>query len=266
MDAKLNFCGQLYTLEAFANEFSNGDAVQASKVIEVLIGQGRANWVQSTQTAKQDKQLMKALVQQAIGNEADKHDKYDQMQKQYNREVKRENRLTYDEVEFDFAHLGKAEEFEAHVINNMGLESEIALRSGKAVVRVYNLTDQDLNSLSRKYNTEKAINGVVGGVDKVASSATKAVDYTAKQVIAPTVQVGAKAGVSILKTVAVTGFKTAGTLVSAIASGTKQCASEISTDADVLRASRDLLDVKDSAMRAVKSRTGASVGNGIRIK
>lgn len=265
MDRKLNFCGQMFTVEQFAKEFSEGNETQAEKVIEVLIAQGRANWVEMNPRQKEDRVMMKALVQQTIEQQADLHDHYDNLQKEYKRNQAREGRLTYEEIELDFAHLGKAQEFQLYVANVLALESEIALKGNVCTLRVFDCTDKELNAMSLKYKTENTIGAVVGGVDKVASGATKAVDYTAKQVIAPTVQVGAKAGVSILKTLAVTGVKATGTIVSALASGTKQCVSEIQTDPDVLRASRDLLGVKDSAMRAVRSHS-TSVGNGIRVK
>lgn len=265
MDRKLNFCGQMFTLEQFANDFADGDIDKASRTIEVLISQGRANWVEHDPRAKENKALMKALVQQTIEEQADLHDHYDVLQREHKREQQRAGRLTYDEIELDFAHLGKAQEFQIYVANVLALETEIAIRGSKCVLKVFNCTDKELNAMSLKYKTENAINTVVGGVDKVATGATKAVDYTAKQVIAPTVQVGAKAGVSILKTLAVTSVKATGTIVSALAAGSKQCVQEIQTDPDVLRASRDLLGVKDSTMRAVRSHS-ASTGNGIRIK
>lgn len=264
MEAKLNFCGQMFTLEQFANEFAEGDINKASQTIEILIAQGRANWVEHDPKARENKEFMRALVQQTIVEQADLHDQYDVLQREHEREKKRAGRLTYPEIELDFAHLGKAQEFQLYVANVLALESEIAIRGSQCVLKVFNCTDKELNAMSLKYKTENAINSVVGGVDKVATGATKAVDYTAKQVIAPTVQVGAKAGVSILKTLAVTGVKATGTIVSALAAGTKQCVSEIQTDPDVLRASRDLLGVKDATMRAVRSHSTAT-GNGIRI-
>lgn len=264
MERKLNFCGQMYTLDKFAEDFCEGDKVQANQVIETLIAQGRANWVEHDPRAKENKQLMKALVQQTIEEQANVHDQYDDLQREFKRNQAREGRLTYPKIELDFAHLGKAQEFQLYVANELRLESEIALRGTKCVLIVFEPTDKEYNAMVRKYKAENAINSVVTGVDKVASSATGAIDYTAQKIVAPTVQVGAKAGVSILKTLAVTGVKATGTIVSALAAGTKQCAQEIQTDADVLRATRDLMNVKDSALRTVRSHASAT-GNGVRI-
>lgn len=264
MEAKLNFCGQMYTLEKFALEFCDGDETQADKVIETLVKQGRANWVENDPKAKENKAFMKSLVQQTIEEQAELHDTYDELQKEFKRNNARAGRLTYPKIELDFAHLGKAQEFQLYVANELRLESEIALRNSTCVLVIFEPTDKEYNAMVRKYKTENAINSAVGGVDKVATTATKAVDYTATKIVAPTVQVGAKAGVSILKTLTVTGVKATGTIISALAHGTKQCVQEIQTDPDVLRASRDLLNVKDSTMRGIRGHATAS-GSGVRI-
>lgn len=264
MERKLNFCGQLFTLEQFAEELCEGNQERASGVIEELVRQGRAAWIEQNPQEKEQKQLMKTLVQQTLVENANLHDQYDTLQEEYRREKARAGRITYDAIELDFAHLGKAQEFQIYVANTLRLESEITLRGSACVLKVFNCTDKELNAMSMKYKAENAINSVVHGVDKVATGTTKAVDYAAKQVVAPAVQVGAKAGVNILKTLAVTSIKSTGSIVSAIAAGSKQCVQEISTDPDVLRASRDLLGVKDATMRAVRSHS-TSVGNGVRI-
>ena len=264
MERKLNFCGQMYTVDKFVTEFCDGNAEQAETVINTLIKQGRANWVEHDPKAKENKALLKALVQQTIEEQAEVHDTYDELQKEFKRNQKREGRLTYPKIELDFAHLGKAQEFQIYVANELRLESEIALRGNACVLVVFNPTDHEYNAMVRKYKAESAINTAVSGVDKVATTATKAVDYTATKIVAPTVQVGAKAGVSILKTLAVTSAKATGTIVSALATGTKQCVQEVKTDPDVLRASRDLLNTKDSIARGIRAHS-TSTGNGVRI-
>jgi len=264
MEKKLNFCGQMYTFEKFTQEYCDGDFNQAEVVINTLIKQGRANWVEYDKKAKENKALMKALIQQTIEEQADIHDQYDELQKEFARNQQREGRLTYPKIELDFAHLGKAQEFQLYVVNELRLESEIALRGTKCTLIVFEPTDKEYNAMVRKYKTESAINTAVTTVDKVASNTTDIVDYTATKIIAPTVQVGAKAGVSILKTLAVTSAKATGTIVSALAAGSKQCVKEIQTDPDVLRASRDLLNTKDSIAKGFRAHT-TSTGNGIRI-
>lgn len=264
MERKLNFCGKMYTFEDFTATYCNGDSKQAQSIVEVLIKQGKANWVEPDPLAKENKKLMQALVQQAIENQAETFDQYDELQKEYDQGKKREGRLTYPKIELDFPHLGKAQEFQLYVAEELRLETEIVLRNNLCVLVVLNPTDKEYNAIIRRYKTENAINTAVDSVDKVATGATKAVDYTATKIVAPTVQVGAKASVSILKTLAVTGAKATGTIVSALASGTKQCVKEIQTDPDVLRASRDLLHTKDSIARGIRSHSTAT-GNGIRI-
>lgn len=264
MDRKINFCGQMYTFEKFAQEFCEGNLEQAEIVANTLIKQGRANWVEHDPKAKENKALLKALVQQTIEEQADTFDQYDELQEEFRRNKQREGRLTYPKIELDFAHLGKAQEFQLYVANTLRLESEIAIRSNKCTLVVFEPTDKEYNAMVLKYKTETAINTAVNSVDKVATGATKAVDYTATKIVAPTVQVGAKAGVSILKTLAVTSAKATGTIVSALANGSKQCVREIQTDPDVLRASRDLLNTKDSIARGIRAHS-TSTGNGIRI-
>lgn len=255
-EQRINFCGTIYTMEKLAEEYCEGNLQTAEAIAEKLVNQGRATWVDASQHKKEDKQLLKALVQETIVEQANLYDAYDEQSKQFNRNQSREGRLTYKGIRLDFPHLAKAQEFQNYVVNNFGLETRIVIENNKCVLEVFNLTDKELNGINRVYKSDNAIQAVVGGVDKAASGATKAVDYAAKKVVAPTVQVGAKAGVSILKTLAVTGAKATGTVVTALAFGTKQCVQEISTDPDVVRATRELLEVKDGAMRGVKGLSG----------
>lgn len=260
---KLGKKGKVYTVQQFADKFSQGDLSVAELAISQLEAKGDIIWLDlKDPTEEYERKIFEsATKEQSLVMQANLHDTYNEQAKAFERQQKRENRAVYKGYFLLFPDLGKAQEFELWVNQDLRLETEISLKSGQPKLNIYNLTDAELNLINRKYKAESTIQKAVGTVDKIASGATGAVDYTATKVVAPIVQVGAKAGVSILGTVAKTGAKTLGTLVTAVALGSRQCVKEIKTDEDVLKASRELINTKDSIKHSLANRT-SSIGGG----
>ncbi len=250
---RILYCKKIYTAEDFAAAFTDEDIDVALHTMNCLISQGRAKLVDTERSSKEKKGIDRAEKQNSLVEQAELYDQYDDQMKTYALQKNRENRGIYESVELDFPHLGKAQEFQGYVIDEYRLDTEVILKGDCVTLKIYNIADNEWIRLEKKYALENKIGKAVSSVDTVATKTTGAVDYTARKVIAPTVQVGAKAGVSILKTLAITTAKATGTIVSAVTAGSKQCVQEIRTDSDVLKATRDLVSVKDATMRTVRS-------------
>lgn len=262
-DTVITFYGKIYTVDQFAEAFSNGDTESAMGAMTVLLNNGRAKLYEGTLN-KEAKAFEKTYHEESIKDAAYEHENYEELNKDYNAEQKREGRLTYPCVEFDFAYPLKAQEFEKYVRDTLRVkDTEISLRDGKCSLKVYNVTDYELNAMSRTYKADKVTQAAVGVVDTTARRVTDAAHYGATKVVAPVIQVGAKAGASIFKTLLTTAAKTAGTLVSATTSGVKSAAYEIKHDPDVLKGTRDILEAGDAMRRKVNLSNPS--GSGITI-
>jgi hypothetical protein len=262
-DTVISFYGQTYNVDQFAQAFSDGDKTNAIGAMTILLNNGRAKLYKGAEN-KQTKAFEKTYEEQSIKDAAYEHENYEEKNKDYRAEQKREGKLTYPCVEFEFAYPLKAQEFENYVKKDLRIiDTEISVRGGRCVLKVYNVTDSEVNAMSRTYKADKFTQNAIGVVDTTAKRATDAVHYTATKVVSPVIQVGARAGASIFKTILATAAKTAGTLVSATASGIKSAAYEIKHDPEVLKGARDIIEVGDSVRRKVG--TGQCGGAGITI-
>lgn len=258
---KIKFAGKILMLEEFAERFYRGDLDTALEQLALLVEQGRASIIYPAKD-KGVEQIEKANTQQEF---------YDKVEEVYNDEdrerafklaQKREGRLTYKAVDFAFPTQTKAKAFKQNV-DALNLESQMFLNEDDTItLQVKNITDADLNKLQLLYKTEKAVQNTLKAVESGASKATEVVDYTANKVVVPVVAVGAKAGVGVLKTLTKTTAKTASTLLTSLSHGVKQTTKELKNDADLLKAKKELLSVKDSVMQTVathKSVTGKGI-------
>lgn len=263
MNTVITFYGQTYTVQQFADAYSEGDVTNAIGAMTILLNNGRAKLYEGTQS-KEAKAFQKTYSEQSVKDSAYEHEMYEEMNKDYRAEQRREGKLVYPCVEYEFAYPLKAQEFEHYVKTQLRIaDTEVSTRNGKCSLKVYNVTDAEVNAMSRQYKADKVTQAAVGVVDTTVRRTTDAVHYGATRVVSPIIQVGAKAGASIFKTLLTTTAKTAGTLVSATTQGVKSATYEIKHDPDVLKGTRDILEAGDSIRRKVNM--GQSGGGGITI-
>lgn len=259
----IDFKGKRYDVETFANAFAEGNIENAIGAMEVLLNKGSAKLV--VRNTKESKTFERIEKEESWSESADQHDMFVEANKDYLAQARREGKATYAQVEFDFGNLLKAQQFQSNMVKDLRIQdTEISLRSGVCVVIFREVTDAELNYMNRVYKADKVVNATVGTVNNVAEKATGAVHYGATKIVAPVVQVGARAGASIFKTLLTTSAKTAGSLISATAQGVRSAAHEIRHDEDVLRAGRDLIQVKDGVARKITN-MGSHSGSGARI-
>lgn len=264
---KYHLFGRIVTVQQFINEnadaLANADDQKIQATIDVLVRKGHMKEV-DTRT-KDEKKMMKAAQEELIRAAASGVEQQGEDLKDYKAELKRENRLSYEEIELDFPNATYAMQFEEFCKSTLRIkETEIRLRNGMAILAVKNITDAELNAINRKYTADKVVSSTVGVMDKTAEGLTKAVDYAAKNVLTPVTSIAAKSGMSILKSLAGTVARTGATLVTAGSKGLRDTIHDIKNDPEILRANRDLIDAKDTIRRTV---VGASAGtnSGIRV-
>lgn len=259
------FAGKTFnSIGEFADSYYGGDLIRAQDVMNMLIEQGTMQV--RTSTTKEEELINKAVRQQASKDLAQEIYAQEELEKDFRLEQRREGKLTYDEVEFEFGTLSSAQEF-AKEINNLSVAHEIIIRDNKYIAIAKSITEKDLNKLSLSYKAQKTVTKTLDFVDRTASGAVGTVNYTAEKVLVPTVTVATKASVGIAQTLAMTTVKSASTILTGLFRGVKSTASEMKTDSDVIKAKYELINTKEEFLRNVNNkRAGSMGGSGITIK
>lgn len=264
MDSFIRFHGKRYTIPELNAAFNIGSDLDALATAQVLVNKGNAQL--EVNKTKEQKTFEKVATEENWVANANQHDLYVEAGKDFAADQKREGRARYDNIEIDYPHLLKAQEHQDLFIKQLRLrpdQIEIRVKTNLVTMVIFDITDAELNYISRTYKADKAIGSALGFMESGVGKATGAIDYAATKVAAPVVQIGARAGVSVLKSIATTLAKVSSSAVVAVSQGAKTAAHEIKTDPDVLRGGRELLQVKDAAMRTMNR--GGSSAAGIRV-
>ena len=256
------FAGRKMTLGEFCEQYGldNDDKQSAAIVINGFIKKGKLRLIES-----QEQQAYASVAKDlALDEKLELLAQEETEENQSRHDQKRAGRLTYGEVEFDVAGRASVEELHQFVTQKLYLKADVVKDGAGYVLTVYGATDADLNAINRRRQIDKASKAIYRGTTKAADSVVGAIDFTAQKVAVPVAKAGVKTTFGLLKAVAKTVGAVGSTVISSGASAIRQTASELSNDTDVLRARRELIDVKDSAVRKFNSQN--SFGNGVRIK
>ena len=258
------FMRQNTSVQAFADEFCEGDVEHAKDAIQVLIRKGKVTF--PTRTTKQEKMMMHVAKEEVVKEVVEQFEQDDLTVEKYKRDDKRENKHKYESIELPFPLLANAQETQKYVQEKFFLETRIEVDGKLFVLHVFNITDSEINAISRKYQLEGAIDSTVKFANKGVTGVADAVDFTASRILVPTFKVGANAGFSVVRTTASTLAKTSGVLVSGLIKGTKQAKKEITTDREVLTAVNELTMTKDSIVKGFnKMFSGVTANSSIKI-
>lgn len=264
MDSYIRFAGKRWTVEELAIEYGISDPTIALATIQILVNKGEAR-VEENLT-KEQKIFQSVAAQENWVANAKQHDLYEEAVLDHRANEKREGRATYPSIEVDYPNLLKAQEQQAYFIKNLRLnpaQIEISIRVNLVVMILKDITDAEYNFVNRTYKADKMIGTTLGFMEGGVNKVTGGIDYASTRIAAPIVQIGARAGVSVFKTIATTLAKVTSSTITAASQGAKTAAHEIRHDADILRAGREIIEAKDGIKRSFNK--GGSTAGGIRI-
>lgn len=253
--------GNAYSLQEYADEYHNGNIQLGIESFELLEKKGSARTIE-VEKNKTEKSIEKAYKEKGVTALAEYIESEEDIALDKKAERKRDGRLVYESIEIPFNNIIEATQYETQFKKALRLkDTEVRSRNGNIELVLYNITDADYNYVSRVYSRDKAINNTVGFVDKGLTGVTDAVDYTAKNIIAPVTKVTTKGVASLFKTVASTVARTGATIVTSTKEGAIDTFESISTDKEVIKAGRDLIDAKDTICRTTNNKFGVGRTN-----
>jgi hypothetical protein len=260
---RFNKTGVVYSVDKFAADHTNGDFTLAMSAMEIMINRGDACIVKN-QTPDQTI-LERALNEQSVIDQANGFDAEDEQHKDRKKEMKREGKARYPKVEIQYTTSFKAQEAQAMYERELRLDNiDLTIRKGIPYLVFYDITDAELNFINKTYKAEKVINATMGVISSSTEKVTKGLDYTAKKIATPIFELGAKSVVSILRSGVGVLTKTGATVITATSKGVKDTYNDITTDPDIIRARRELLETKSAIKTTMGNKTGANA-SGITI-
>lgn len=262
MDMEMfEYAGKQYTPETFADKF-NVSSDQVTGVIRVLELQGKIKRPDPDEII--DKEVRKALEEAKACEIAQSIVDDGENEIIAKEEQKRQGRHIYEQVSFDFTSMSALKEFRESVAG-MYLESEVLVDdSGHGYsLRVKNLSDKQLNSLSTLYKLGNAVKTTVQTTTKAFDTALDVTDYTAKKIVVPVAKIGLTGMLGITKSLVSTAGKLTGIAVAETIKTARETSQTLSQDESLAIAKGELLRTKNELMGKVNSNSVG--GNGIHI-
>ena len=258
--------GKSMTMIEFANEFG----VDISKGTELLLDtarllEKRGQLTVVDKSTKQEKILNEALEEHVFQQVVDGLD----AQEAANIQRKREARLQETDSHsfaLSFNTTLEATKFETWV-NGLGvLQTGMFEDNGVIKLAIKDVTPQEYTKITTRYKADNAISGGMRMTNQVVRGTTNTINYGLSEVVAPTAKIVGEAGINIGKGLFHTLIKTGAGLINSTAKGVADTKVALTTDAECLRAVRQLQDVKNGVKRGVATKmNNSSIGNGIEM-
>lgn len=255
------YAGKMYDLETFAAAY--GVPIEsAEQVILVLEKQGKVQ--RGTEEEIADRAVRKALKEAGVFSAANEIEQDQLNEKIYNKMVKRGSRHVYPQVEFSFGNMTALKEF-MQSVKEMLLQSEVVMDEDGRVftLRVFDLSDKELTTLSNLYKVNKAVKTTVDLTSKGFDNALKATDYTAKKVVVPVAKIGITGMLSIGKSLAAVTAKVGGLAVSETIRAVRDTSKAITEDENITVARAEVCRTKNEMLQGFNKKNYG--GGGIKI-
>ena len=249
MNTILIIKGKKTTMQEFQARFGIESEEKAIQMAQILVKKGNAI-VHIEKSEEQE--LLSKLEQDAlltsIVNQLDAEEYSAEQAKR--EEIKSEVDLV--SIRLAFKTSADASQAEAW-INDLGIEdTEITMKKGAISLIVRDITPQEYTKIATRYQMDKALDTTVQVASKALVGTTNAINYTATKVIAPTAKIAGEAGMNLGKGLVHASMKVGAGLVN---SGSKAIADTkvaLATDTEMIRAKKELVDAKDSAISFFK--------------
>lgn len=176
---------------------------------------------------------------------------------------KRENALTYEEVEIDFPNKSHAEEIAEFCKSKLKLKTDLMFADGVYVLTVFGPSEADVSAIKRRKMVLDTGTVIFSTTDKVAESVVEGTKFAADKVVLPTAKASLKAALGLTKTAVKTTTAVGSSLIAGATKESRKMAQELKQDEDVLRAKKELVDAKDAITRFFKRNKKSS---GFRFK
>lgn len=241
--------GASLTFEDFKNKFGIVDDEQALKTAIALV--------------KKNKILVKEVEtdEDVLMNKANKELELQEMvdaillEEDNAKTIERQSKIDgKDLLDIELTFTSSAQAIQAEQwINSIGIENtSVTIKKGVFYLAIKQITPQEYTKIARKYKLDKTIETGVKYAEKAVMGTTDMVNYAATKVVAPSAKILGKAGLNIGKGLVHTGAKVGASLVNNTVKAGKETKEALRTDTELIKAKKELIDVKDSVFGKFK--------------
>ena len=249
MNTILIIKGKNTTMEEFKTRFGIETDAKAIQMAQILVKKGNA--VVHIEKSEEQDLLDKLEADALLASIVNQLDTEEYSAEQAKRE---QAKADTDLVSIKLAFTSSAEAAQAETwINSLGIEdTEITMKKGAISLIVRDITPQEYTKIATRYQLDKALDTTVKVASKALVGTTNAINYTATKVVAPTAKIAGEATMNLGKGLVHATAKVGAGLVN---SGSKAIADTkvaLATDTEMIRAKKELVDAKDSAISFFK--------------
>lgn len=254
-ETKLKINNGTYTMESFMEKYKVPTMDEAILIANVLVKQGKAVIV--SKISDEQQLIIDAIAREDKNNVVNAINQEEEEHKAFLREQSTiDNDLVKISLNFATTHEALTAE---NWINNLGIEdTELKVKKGVVSLIISDITPQEYSKIARQYQTEKAIKTTVDMTSKVFNNTTDAVNYGLTKVVAPTAKIVGEAGMNLGKGLIHTTAKVGSGLINSGAKAVTDTKFALETDPEMLRASKELRDAKDTMKSFFKSKLAQS--------
>lgn len=261
------FLNKKMTVTDFAERYleEGADIKKINDTIEVLIRKGQVKVPRLTQT--KEEKIMEKVAKEEIIREAGVHAYAEEEHaKDRKHDVKTQDRQHYDKMTLEFPTYKEALDFSDWVKQEVRVKALVLTDDGIYQVMCLNITDLDVKKIKNRYNLTKAGNAVNNTVIKTQETLNDTIEFTAKKVLSPLTKATTAGIFGVVKSTIGFVARTGSGVVTSGAKAMRDTAHDLTTDPEILKAAKELIDTKDSVKRTISNKTGFSGGNGITLE
>jgi hypothetical protein len=249
MNTILIIKGKKTTMEEFKTRFGIETDAKAIQMAQILVKKGNA--VVHIEKSEEQDLLDKLEADALLASIVNQLDTEEYSAEQAKRE---QAKADTDLVSIKLAFTSSAEAAQAETwINSLGIEdTEITMKKGAISLIVRDITPQEYTKIATRYQMDKAIDSTVKVASKALVGTTNAINYTATKVVAPTAKIAGEATMNLGKGLVHASMKVGAGLVNSGSKAITDTKVALATDTEMIRAKKELIDAKDSAISFFK--------------
>jgi hypothetical protein len=184
--------------------------------------------------------------------------------------IKREQKLqevdNYD-LTLDFYQTLNAQKFD-NWLSSIGItETKISknLKSDIIELNIKNVTPMEYAKIQKKYTAENIINKSVDVTDRAVKTTTDSANYIATELVTPVAKIAGKGAMNLGKGLFHSAIKIGASLLNSGVQAVEETKTAMTTDPELLKASNQILNAKNTITRKVNHQRNKMGGSGIHI-
>ena len=254
-DTILLINGKKVDIPTFMVNYGVDSQDRAIELAKLLVKKGRATVY--SKTTKEDEFIEKLIHDEEFENVVSNIEQEEYAYKKAKRDTAKED-VDLTNIRLSFKNSQEACSAE-YWVNSLGIEdTEVSIKQGKVTLVIKGITPKEYAKIANRYQADKVVSSTMAFAGKTFESTTDAINYGLTKVVAPTAKIASEAGMNLGKGLLHTGMKVGAGLINSGSKAITETRVAMATDVDVIKAKKELVDAKDSALSFFRRKMGSA--------